>query len=227
MADDTKWQSVERRGRKADHARSNVETKQNRKTGTRQWHRHSRPSRSSSPHHTAPRTTHQTHTDLPLVESSCVDNGLGCPTRAARIGAVVRQAIQRIWQAVAAIPVVHPCREASVERARRPAKHTYLETSSRSEKTCMRALLCRAAGGRNKERLESESEEDRKLCCNDHVHKQPCYRGLSAVGIMAAKATRMGSENAWLGPLAELLTGRHGELERRFKSVAHLKSKHQ
>jgi hypothetical protein len=79
---------------------------------------------------------------VPLMEASGVDDGLGRPARHARIGAVVRQAFECIWQAVAAIPVVDPCRAPSMESQQQAAMHTYLETNSLIVETCMRAYLC-------------------------------------------------------------------------------------
>jgi hypothetical protein len=52
--------------------------------------------------------------DVPLLEPSCLNDGLRCPARHARIRVVVWQSLERVWQAVAAIPVVDPCRAPSV-----------------------------------------------------------------------------------------------------------------
>ena len=44
-----------------------------------------------------------------------MDDGLGGTARDARIGAVVRQSLESVGQAVATIPVVDPCRGLSVK----------------------------------------------------------------------------------------------------------------
>jgi hypothetical protein len=78
---------------------------------------------------------------VPLMKASGVDDGLGGAARDARIGAVVWQSLECVWQAVAAIPVVDACRAPSMGRPQRAAKvQTYLETNWLAVETCMRAF---------------------------------------------------------------------------------------